>query len=517
MFQAVQPWSLVHFADFVMVLRALLRGGLSHEAAEKKARMMTDCAARLLEEGLPESRLAWALWMPGRIELLGKHTDYAGGRSLTLAIERGLVAIACPRDDQTLSIHDALRGQDRICGLDDPAMQAPAPANQPAADWGNYLNTLARRMIVDWGEGAASRADGDASAPPLVGMELAFASDLPAGAGCASSSALLTSLLLGFATVNGLHQRSTWKRLITGRRLLAEYAAAIEGGHPWGPLAGAPGVGTRGGSQDHVALLCSRPGRVRMYRYGPVELERTASWPEGWWLAVAQSGVVAEKTGAAMGLYNRAADLAQAAAAQWRASTGREDAHLGAICQAWPAAAEQAAELFAAIKTPETPVPFAAADGAVPSPAADCPAFSGDQLLRRLEHFIRESLHAVPAGMKALDDRDPVALGIAAALSQQAAEELLQNQTPETRHLVQAALAEGAAAATSFGAGFGGSAWALIHANQPGAGTDSAIRMEHFLDRWAKTYGHEFPRAGLSARYWQAAPGPAGFYLELVE
>lgn len=523
MFQSVESWSLVHFADYIMVQRALLRGGLSPLAAEKKARLMTDCAARLLEEGLPETRPAWALWMPGRIELLGKHTDYAGGRSITLAIERGFCAIACPRTDQTLSAYDALRGQDRSCDLNDPAILAAPSVPENSADWGNYPRTLARRMVADWGASSdASQGDGASSgggdhpgAAALIGMDFAFASDLPAGAGCASSSALLTSLLLGFGAVNGLHSRPVWKRLITGRRSLAQYAAAIEGGRPWGPLAGSPGVGTRGGSQDHVAMLCSRAGRMRMYRYGPVELERTAAWPEGWSLAVAQSGQTAEKTGAAMGPYNRAADLAHAAAAQWRSATGRDEEHLGAICQAWPAAAEQAAELLAAMKAPVSQVD--AGDGSAPSPAPDSPAFTGDQLLRRLEHFIRESLHAVPAGMKAIDEQDPRALGIAAALSQQSAQDLLDNQTPETRHLVRAALTEGAAAASSFGAGFGGSAWAMIHAAQPGPSPDSDIRMEHFLDRWAKTYGHEYPRAGLAARYWQATPGPAGFYLELVE
>ena len=42
------------------------------------------------------------LFVPGRIEVLGKHTDYAGGRSLTCAAERGFSVSYVARDDDYL-------------------------------------------------------------------------------------------------------------------------------------------------------------------------------------------------------------------------------------------------------------------------------------------------------------------------------------------------------------------------------------------------------------------------------
>ncbi len=40
-------------------------------------------------------RHAW--WVPGRIEVFGKHTDYAGGRTLVCPVPRGFAVVAAPR------------------------------------------------------------------------------------------------------------------------------------------------------------------------------------------------------------------------------------------------------------------------------------------------------------------------------------------------------------------------------------------------------------------------------------
>ena len=47
--------------------------------------------------------------MPGRIEVLGKHTDYAGGRSLLCTVGRGFCVAASPRKDRILRVVDAGR------------------------------------------------------------------------------------------------------------------------------------------------------------------------------------------------------------------------------------------------------------------------------------------------------------------------------------------------------------------------------------------------------------------------
>ena len=67
----------------------LAAAGLSPEEAERKSRLLAATRAVLDARGIggPPRRY----WVPGRVEVLGKHTDYAGGRGLLVARARGVV------------------------------------------------------------------------------------------------------------------------------------------------------------------------------------------------------------------------------------------------------------------------------------------------------------------------------------------------------------------------------------------------------------------------------------------
>jgi galactokinase len=74
---------------------------------------------------------------------------------------------------------------------------------------------------------------------------------------------------------------------------------------------------------------------------------------------------------------------------------------------------------------------------------------------------------------------------------------LLGNQVPETIALADLAHEHGAFAASSFGAGFGGSVWALVNADGAGG----------FADRWLTAYAAAFPAiSGASAFVCRPAP-----------
>ena len=75
---------------------------------------------------------------------------------------------------------------------------------------------------------------------------------------------------------------------------------------------------------------------------------------------------------------------------------------------------------------------------------------------------------------------------------------------PETIALVQSARELGALAASSFGAGFGGSVWALVR-------TADALR---FAEQWEARYRGEFPAAAQRAQFFTSRPGPAATRLE---
>lgn len=52
----------------------------SQETAREKQVLFATAATLLIENGVSPFAPASALWVPGRIEVVGKHTDYAGGR-----------------------------------------------------------------------------------------------------------------------------------------------------------------------------------------------------------------------------------------------------------------------------------------------------------------------------------------------------------------------------------------------------------------------------------------------------
>ncbi|MGI9174434.1 MAG: galactokinase family protein, partial [Rhodothermales bacterium] len=84
------------------------------------------------------------------------------------------------------------------------------------------------------------------------------------------------------------------------------------------------------------------------------------------------------------------------------------------------------------------------------------------------------------------------------------AEWLLGNQVEETVFLAQQARRLGAIAASAFGAGFGGSVWALITAGEA----------EAFAAAWAERYAAAFPEAAQRADFFTERPGPGAFRLD---
>ncbi|MBK6844058.1 MAG: hypothetical protein IPG88_17445 [Gemmatimonadetes bacterium] len=86
----------------------LLRVGMSAHQASAKAAMLDACDAAL--DALGSSDQRHSVWVPGRIEVLGKHTDYAGGRSLLCTVERGFAVRVAQRDDARIRAVDVATG-----------------------------------------------------------------------------------------------------------------------------------------------------------------------------------------------------------------------------------------------------------------------------------------------------------------------------------------------------------------------------------------------------------------------
>ncbi len=394
------------------------------------------------------------IFVPGRLEVLGKHTDYAGGRSLLCAAERGIVFAAAPRADERVRVVDAVSRSDADFAIG-PALHSAS------GHWVNYPMTVARRLARNF-------------PGPLRGADIAFASDLPPAAGMSSSSALITGFFAVLAEVNQIERRHEYGQAIHSTEDLAGYLGCVENGRTFGALQGDVGVGTSGGSEDHTAILCCRAGALSQYAFCPIRHERTVRLPAGWTFAVGVSGVVADKNAAAQEAYNRAARAAEAIVHAWRGATGRDDACLGDAVASAPDASERLREILRTTAVPQA-----------------------DALVARLDQFVAESTEIVPEVGDCLARGDVEGMGVLVDRSQRGAERWLGNQVPETVALARSARKLGAAAASAFGAGFGGAVWALVRKQEA----------DEFVERWGREYRAAFPTRAKGAQFFLTEPG----------
>ncbi len=407
-----------------------------------------------------------AFFVPGRIEVLGKHTDYAGGRSLLCTAEQGFCVVARPRRDATVTVMDAAT-------MEVVQTSLAAPAEPTRGHWSNYPQTVVRRIARNFPD-------------VRVGADIAFASDLPPAAGLSTSSAFMIGVFLVVAHLNRLDINPRFATAISNPEALAGYLATVENGRSFGTLGGDRGVGTFGGSEDHTAILCCRRGTFSQYRFGPAACERSVVVPAGHTLVVAASGIVAEKTGSALEAYNRAARSAARALELWRQQTGREDPTLSAAVTSGPGARLRMHRLLE---------------------AADVEHSGETALWARVEQFCVESLDVIPAAGDALAAGDLTRFGVLVDRSQDAVERWLGNQVPETITLARTARDGGAVAASAFGAGFGGSVWAMVRADC----------VEGFRQWWAQRYQTMHPAAAARASFFETNPGSPAVRLDPAE
>src|SRR5262249_26070931 len=115
------------------------------------------------------------------------------------------------------------------------------------------------------------------------------------------------------------------------------------------------------------------------------------------------------------------------------------------------------------------------------------------------EQFFQESQQIIPAVGDAMISGRLDAIGPLIDRSQQLAEMMLGNQVEQTVFLARSARELGAVAASAFGAGFGGSVWALIPHQQSA----------DFLQRWRTQYVQQFPADAARASFFVTRPGNA--------
>ena len=391
------------------------------------------------------------IFIPGRIEFLGKHTDYCGGRSIVCAIDRGFRAAVEERGDGMIEVESLDTG-------DSVAFELSGGTRPAAGHWGNYAVETARRLTRNFPE-AMTR-----------GATIRFTSDLPKAAGISSSSALMIMVFAALASVNGLNKTDAFRQVLRGGAELAEYLGCIENGSGFRTLAGAEGVGTFGGSQDHAAIVLGRRERLSMFSFAPLKPEGEFTFPAEMSFVVAASGVIAEKTGDARQRYNRVSLMVR----ELTASFGGETSLRGLIDEHGIHAVREAA-------------------------GRGKFGFSAAEMTDRIEQFHAENYEVIPAVAAHLAAGNLERIGELIDRSQRNAEMLLGNQVPETVFLQAAAREIGAVAASAFGAGFGGSVYALVPTRDA----------DRFCAEWRRRYLERYPEHTAASGFFVTRPSRA--------
>jgi galactokinase len=229
--------------------------------------------------GAAPARIARA---PGRVNLIGEHTDYNGLPVMPMAIQRRILIAFGPRRDGTV----------RLANLDPryppSAFSVAQPiALGPAGSWVNYVK-------------AAAVAAAELAGRPLAGLDLMVGSTLPAEAGLSSSAALVVGSALAFLDAEGIAVPPLG---------LAELLARAE-----------RFVGTQGGGMDQAVCLMGEAGCALRLDFFPLAVTRVAVPPD-WRFLVASSLVPAPKSGAALVSYNARVRECGEALAAWGAES----------------------------------------------------------------------------------------------------------------------------------------------------------------------------------------------------
>lgn len=176
---------------------------------------------------------------PGRVNLIGEHTDYNDGFVLPMAIERRTFVSASARTDSRLVVHSLSLEQSGEIDL--AASRSPRRGT-----WLDFIEGTARVLPQ---RGFA-----------ISGANLLIDSDVPAGAGLSASAALELALGFALATLGGTREPDRVQLALAGQTAEHEY------------------VGTRCGIMDQYVVALGQKDRAllidcRSLGFDPVPLE----------------------------------------------------------------------------------------------------------------------------------------------------------------------------------------------------------------------------------------------------
>lgn len=222
------------------------------------------------KEVYPEAQEPCVCRAPGRVNLIGEHTDYNGLPVLPMTIGQDIRIAFASRAD----------GRVRICDTDQ---------RFPVAEFANgfQIEPSQQGAWENYAKAAISGINGHVKSARLPGMDMLVCGTVPISAGLSSSSALVVACALAYLRVLEKELERDISRLA-----LAELMAEAE--HY---------VGTRGGGMDQAVILLGQENAACKIDFHPLHVENVPLFDDHVFV-VCNSLVTASKTGEMLHKYN---------------------------------------------------------------------------------------------------------------------------------------------------------------------------------------------------------------------
>lgn len=386
---------------------------------------------------------------PGRVNLIGEHTDYNGLPVMPIAINRDFLCAASPRADGVVHVFNTDR---QFPDFMFPATEFPKPSE--IGNWSNYVKAGFQGICED-----GPRFDIDIK--QFKGCNLLFDGNIPSSAGLSSSSALVVVSALALL---GAHGKQIAKHELAQILARAEHF-----------------VGTQGGGMDQTVSLLGEKDHALKIDFNPFGYSHVPIPPEVR-VVVANSLVTAAKTGDARFAYNcRVVECRTAVALLNRglAERGKVIRMLGDFVPAELGLDEKQLDMLAEKAIPKGPLTAAEIARRLNLPREEflnvyCrlrtgeilqPPQKGLEVWKRYRHVISEG-RRVEMAARALQSGDVEKVGKLMVASHFSCRDDYEISCETLDALVETARDAGALGSRLTGAGFGGCTVSMVRKEQ---------------------------------------------------
>ncbi|MGC8972036.1 MAG: NTP transferase domain-containing protein [bacterium] len=226
---------------------------------------------------------------PGRLNIMGRHIDHRGGSVNIIAIDKEIIMVAEPREDDIIRLYNVQEEKfpprefsisEEMSKLDWSSWNRAINSekfreelNKSLGDWANYVKASALKLQERFRD------------KKILGMNAVVLGDIPIGSGLSSSSSMVVASAEALVLSNQLN-------------ISPEEFVKLCGEGEWY-------VGTRGGSGDHAAIKFGIKGNISQIRFFEFEFVGSAPLPRGYSIVFCYSQEQAKKAENARNVFNQ--------------------------------------------------------------------------------------------------------------------------------------------------------------------------------------------------------------------